>query len=119
MMSKLATLSAIFCVFIITAFFIYMTDGVIGFHYDDVKENLNAYSYLLDNAQTPPLTYEERSLTSGLVIGSAFALAFSVLFVYLANGQIAILLLCGYCLVFLLLLVLLIFINYTVLMYRY
>jgi len=96
MMSKLATLSAIFCVFIITAFFIYMTDGVIGFHYDDVKENLNAYSYLLDNAQTPPLTYEERSLTSGLVIGSAFALAFSVLFVYLANGQIAILLLCGY-----------------------
>lgn len=99
MIKKLAFVSVIFCAFILAIFFIYMTDSVIGFHYVDIKENINAYSYLLDNANSVVNLYKERLLLDGLAIGSAFALAFSMLFVYLANGQLSVLLLCGYFLV--------------------
>lgn len=96
MIQKLALLSALFCVFLLSAFFIYITDGVIGFHYDDFKENVNAYSYLLNNPETTYLSKENSFFTDGLAIGSAFALAFSMFFIYLANGRITVLLLCGY-----------------------
>lgn len=99
MTQKLALVSIVFCVFIVTMFFIYMTDGVIGFHYVDIKENINAYSYLLNNATSVTRINEGQHLVNGLVIGSAFALAFSMLFVYLANGRVTVLLLCGYFLI--------------------
>jgi len=99
MIQKLALTSAAFCVFIIAIFFIYMTDGVIGSHYLGIKENIIAYSYLLNNVENIGEVVENKSLANGFVIGSAFALAFSMLFVYLANGRTTVLLLCGYFLI--------------------
>lgn len=96
MIQKLALASALFCAFIIAVFFIYMAEGVIGFHYADVKEHINAYSYLLNNVENTHLSHEGRYFTDGLAIGSAFALAFSMLFIYLANGKVTVLLLSGY-----------------------
>lgn len=99
MNQKLALCAAIFCTFTLVMFFIYMTEGVIGFHYDHVKENINAYSYLVNNPSINSPTNDEKLLTDGLAMGSAFALAFSMLFIYLANGKIPVLLLSGYFLI--------------------
>ena len=56
-----------------------MTEEVIGFHYADVKENINAYSYLIEPSNTTAALDQRGLLTDGLAIGSAFALTFSML----------------------------------------
>jgi diguanylate cyclase (GGDEF)-like protein len=111
MNQKLALYAGVFCAFILAMFFIYMNEGVIGFHYADVKENINAYSYLISDPSINISSTDGRLLTDGLAIGSAFALAFSMLFIYLANGNIAVLLLSGYFLIRAILLTLLL--GYT------
>jgi len=96
---KLAFISAILCSFMLIMFCIFMTEEVIGFHYVDVKENINAYSYLIEPSNTTSTFNQGGLLTNGLAIGSAFALTFSMLLIYLANGQRAVLLLSGYFLI--------------------
>ncbi|WP_441003216.1 diguanylate cyclase [Pseudocolwellia agarivorans] len=99
MNQKLALVAGIFCSFILIMFFIFMTEDVIGFHYADVKENILAYSYLIEPSNTTDALDKRGLLTDGLAIGSAFALTFSMLLIYLANGQRAVLLLSGYFLI--------------------
>jgi diguanylate cyclase (GGDEF)-like protein len=99
MNKKIALIAAVFSAFITAMFFIYMTDDVIGFHYVGIKENINAYSYLLTDSSRAISLINTTPLVDGLVIGSAFSLAFSMLFIYLANGKITVLLLCGYFLI--------------------
>lgn len=111
MNQKLALFAAVFCTFILAMFFIFMTEGTIGYHYVDVKENVNAYSYLVTTPFINVASTEESVFINGLAIGSAFALTFSMLFIYLANGKIPVLLLSGYFLIRAILLTLLL--GYT------
>lgn len=108
MNQKLALVAGVFCIFITIAFYIFMTEGVIGSHYVDIKDNISAYSYLLPE---PKFQTTTNPMINGLAIGSAFALAFSMLFVYLANCQLTMLLLCGYFLIRAILLTLLLGFN--------
>lgn len=99
MNQKLASIAAIICIFMVVMFSIFMTEGVIGFHYSDVDESIIAYSILIDNPVIDNQTIDRFLIADGLAVGSAFALTLSMLFLYLANGQLAVLLLSGYFLI--------------------
>jgi len=114
MIFKLALNSALFCLFILVMFFIYMTDDVIGAHYLHKNEKITAYSYLLNNIKDIGLSPENQLFTDGLAIGSAFALASSMFCIFIANGRVTVLLLSGYFLASAILLTLLLGVPITV-----
>lgn len=99
MNKKLASIAAVICMFMVVMFYIFMTEGVIGFHYTDVNKDIIAYSNLIANTVVNESSIERCKVTDGFAIGSAFALTLSMLFIYLANGKLAVLLLSGYFLI--------------------
>ncbi len=114
MNQKLAIVSAIFCAFVTTIFFIMVTDGVVGIRYVQIEEHLTGYSYLVEQTKNYTVVSQHNVFTNGLAIGGAFALALTLLFIYLANGRKTILLLCGYFLFRALILTVLLGVNITV-----
>lgn len=118
MNQKLALISSVFCVFIIAIFLIMVTDDVVGIRYVQIQENLTGYAYLVDQALSSTVD-KNRIFADGLAIGSAFSLALSVLFIYLANGRKTILLLSSYFLFRAICLTVLLGVNLTVIVPKF
>ena len=96
MNQKLAIISTVLCTFMITLFFIVVTDDVVAVRYVKIQEYITGYAYLLDGATNFTIVNNDHIFTSGIAIGGAFSLALTILFIYIANGRKTILLLSSY-----------------------
>ena len=96
MNQKLAIISTVLCTFMITLFFIVVTDDVVDVRYVKIQEYITGYAYLLDGATNFTIVNNDHIFTSGIAIGGAFSLALTILFIYIANGRKTILLLSSY-----------------------